>query len=256
MNPIVMPLIQPDNLNLKLELAKQAGAILYLDARLADKKGVPSNSPLNPTWHDLTDNNNNATPTNFAGTIASGVDVSDPSKANWSLDGTDDYFTLASSPSINILTPPLAIFSTFKVNAGSASKYLICKNLDSASNIQFAILWDSGSVGNANSIRCYLNSTGHSSPIDSVPVNAWVNAGYIWDGNLCKIYVNGQEVASIAFTTNPLTTRANMRIGNRAAAASHFDGKVGTSSIYSGLQATVYNVLKSEKEIAKSYVGW
>lgn len=238
------------------QLAKKAGAVLYLDARKATKYGLPTNSPLTNPWSDLSGNGNDGTPANFAGTTSSGVDVSDPLRPFWVFDGADDNFSFVNTPSVDVLNAPLAVFTTIKVSVGSSSRYVICKNLDSASNLQYAILFDSGSITVANSVKCYARSTGTNSAENSVMPGQWVNVGFIWDGANVQPYVNGKPSGSPLAVTGTLTSRPNLRIGRRETAASHFIGDIATATVYSGDKATISNILKSERMISNPYVVW
>lgn len=80
--------------NTKLTLVQSLGGILYYDALLATGSGLPSNSPLTDPWVDLI-NAYDGDLTNFAGTTASGWDITDPTKPFLKEDGTNDYVITA-----------------------------------------------------------------------------------------------------------------------------------------------------------------
>jgi len=195
---------------------------------------------------------NDAFPINFAGTTASGVDVSDPLRPCWVLDGTDDFFSLVNTPSIDVTSAPLAVFATIKC-LGTASGFIISKNLDAVGNIQYAIYWGSGAKG----ISAYMNGGQRGASLnDSVPTNIWYNVGFIWDGTNIKYYINlAQNGDAYAYNTT-LTSRANIQIGKIAGASPFmFKGNIATLSIYAGANCTEANVLKSEGFISKPYIA-
>lgn len=239
------------NRNLKT-LAKNAGAVLYLDARKSTGYDLPSNSPLTNPWTDLSGLANNATPTNMAGTTASGVDVSDPLKPFWALDGTDDFFSLVNTASLDITSAPLAVFSTFKIAVGAGNGWLFCKNLDALANVQYGFWY----VTTGSYTSAYLESTQRAyGANNSIVPGTWCNSGFIWDGTNVKAYVNciisGESIAC----SGALTSRANVRIGCRANNLIFLKGGIASVSVYAGAKATETNVLKAEKSISKTYIG-
>jgi hypothetical protein len=247
-NTIIDPL-NPHGVDFKA-LMKAAGGVLYLDARKATGNGLPSNNPLTGQWMDLSGLGNNATPTNFAGTAASGVDVSDPLRPFWVLDGTDDFFSLVNSASIDITSAPLAVFLTI-ATAGQGG-YVVCKNLDATINTQYGIYYDSsdGSFG----VSLEGGFRGWSS-VSAGLTNIWVNIGFVWDGTNIRIFKNGTQTNITVAYSATLTSRPNLRVGRRETATSYFKGKISTVSVYSGTKATEANVLKAEKAISRAYIG-
>jgi hypothetical protein len=256
-SPIRRPLISPEISAVKYDLSlanfvKGAGCVLYLDARKATGYGIPNNTPLTSPWVDLSGNRNDATPTNMAGTTASGVNTSNPSNPFWVLDGSDDFFSLVNTASIDITSAPLAMFLTLKVSVGAGTGYIICKNLDSPANIQYGCYWDSSGKRIVTSLE---NTARGGSASNSVLENVWCNVGVIWDGASVRHYVNLVQSGADGTCSGTLTSRENLRIGRRETMAGYFKASIATTTIYSGSNATTENILKAEKAISKAYVG-
>lgn len=238
-----------------IELAKSAGSVLYLDARKATGSGLPTNSPLTSPWVDLSKYTNNATPANMAGTTASGVDVSNPIKPFWALDGTDDFFTLINTASLDITSAPLAVFATLLIPTTSQNGYVFCKNEDAAANVQYALVFDNA----AGNFYVYIEGTnvGKGSGA-AITKDVFVNVGWIWDGTNIKHYVNQVQGGVVGTHSGTLTSRSRLHIGCRGNAAGgrliFHKGRIGTISVYSGAKCTESNVLRAEKAISKAYL--
>jgi hypothetical protein len=229
-------------------LIKAAGGVLYLDARKATGNGLPSNNPLTGQWMDLSGLGNNATPTNMAGTTASGVDISDPLRPCWVLEGTDDFFSMVNTASVDITSAPLAIFATVKIATGAAAGYIVSKNGVGNTERQYGLLWDTQSV------RAVLQSSARGqSAAGSVPENQWHNVGFTWDGVNVVYYIDGVVSGDPVATSTVLTSRPNMQVGRRETV--YYNGCLATVTIYAGAKATDANTLKAEREISKSYIG-
>jgi hypothetical protein len=237
----------------KIYKAREAGAKLLLLADLATGFGSPTNSPLTNPWVDLSDYGNNATPTNFAGTAASGVDISDPVKPFWVLDGTDDFFSLVNTPSLDITTAPLAMFATFK--ATSVNGFLLCKNNSYATNIQYAILLDNTTKAMQALLEKTTTGARAQSENNSILTNIWYNAGWIWNGENVQCYVNFEPSGIAGAFNGTLTSRAYTRIGCRELSAVFFKGNIATVSIYAGINATAAKVLAAETLISAPYLA-
>jgi hypothetical protein len=231
-------------------LAKQAGSVLYLDAHQANGVGLPINSQLTTPWSDLSGNANNATPTNMAGTTASGVDVSDPLRPFWALDGAEDFFSLVNTASVDITSAPLAVFATIKIFLNGNFYMIICKNTDSLLTTQYALYFAN------NAFYAYLEGAfkGNSATIADI-TDRWANVGFIWNGTNVKYYVDLLSSGNTTAFSGTLTSRPNLRIGRRETASNQFKGNIASVSIYAGTNATEANVLRAEKAISKTYIG-
>ena len=233
-------------------LVKSSGGVLYLDARKSTGSGLPTNSPLTTPWKDLSGRGNNATPTNFAGTTASGVDVSAPIKPFWVLDGTDDFFSLVNTASIDITAAPLAIFATFLVSPDSGiNGYLCAKTLDNTTpTVQYGLSYNKSN----QRIQVILEGVIRNTTLtNSILANTWYNAGFIWNGVDVRCYINNSISSSASAFTGSLTTKVNISIGRRM--GDYFEGNLATLTIYTGAKAAEANILKAEKAISKVYIG-
>lgn len=226
--------------------AQAAGAKLYLDARKATGTGLPTNTPLTTPWVDLSGNSNNATPTNFASTTASGVDVSDPLKPVWVLEGSDDCFNIIASLSLNITNAPLAIFATLKITTGASAGWILSKNVVGAADMQYGLYYNSAQF------QAYLEGASRVSV--NISQNIYYNVGFIWDGTNVKVYFNGVQNGAQQAFSGTLTNRSDMAIGKRANNAVFFKGRIATVTIYSGVNAVESKILAAEQLISAAYL--
>jgi hypothetical protein len=232
------------------KLVKSAGGVLYLDARKSTGYGQPINSPLTTPWKDLSGNGNDATPTNMAGTTASGVDTTDPLKPCWVLDGTDDFFSLVNTASLDITSAPLGVFATVKDNASNENGFIFCKALTNETDTQYGLYWSASSYVLASLNGAYKAN----SAANAVSTNTWYNVGFIWNGATVKVFVNKLQSGTPASFNEPLNSRSNTSIG-KAVSVYYFKGSIATLSIYTGSKATESNILKAERIISKAYIG-
>ena len=196
---------------------------------------------------------NRAININMAGTTSSGVDVTtDPSRPAWVLDGTDDHFRLPNSTNLNIISYPIAVFGTFRINSGAGSGYIFSKNLDSSNNVQYGLNWQTsnycaGLVGGTQQVTGTNNS---------VNIGTWYNVGFIYDGITVKLYVNG-SLANTNLTPTaeaiPFTNRPNVAIGRREAGV-YLKANLATVTVYAGAKCNERNILRAEKAISKVYI--
>jgi hypothetical protein len=237
------------------ELVKNAGGVAYFDARKATGDGLPTNSPLTSPWIDLSPHGNNATPTNMAGTTASGVDVTDVTKPFWVLDNTDDHFQLADSTSLDMKNAPLACFQTIYPST-LITGWMLSKALSSGATTQYGTNLDSGT----STFRAFLENSQRGQSATLTPDN-WYNIGWIWDGTTIRYYVNGVYGGTDGTYSGALTTRANVRIGCRSNSADgssnaiFYRGRIATVTVYTGTKCNESNILKAEKALSKVYIN-
>lgn len=244
-------MITPFLLNGFKKSVKNAGGVLYLDTRKATGFGIPSNSPLTSPFVDLNGYENNATLNNFAGNVTSGYDTTEILKPSLVFDGVDDFLSLVNVASLKLISPPLGIFFTVKLQTnGSGTTYLFCKNFDSTTNIQLSIGYHNAD----NRITIRLEGQDRiSSAINSIMPNTWYNIGFIWDGNRINVYINCNFIGYGTYSGN-LTEQPNILIGKRLITSGITKGAFATATIYQGSKSIESNILKAEKLISKAYI--
>lgn len=245
-----------NNIYTWMNMVKNAGGVLYLDARATTARmGLPKNSPLTNPWMDLSGLENDATPINMAGTTASGVNITDPLKPFWALDGIDDLFSFANTSSLDVTSAPLAIFTTVRIPASVAAAVTIFAKTTS-STMQYRFL-----IGSNNLLTVNLNSTTQIGNSVAITRDVFVNIGFIWDGTNVKFYVNGIAGGVNGTYTGTLTSQSYVRLGCRTNSAdglthtSFIQMDIATVTLYTGSLATEANILRAEKAISKAYIG-
>ena len=126
---------------------------------------------------------------------------------------TSDYISAANTSSIDVLAAPLSVSAWVHFNSTStANPYVLCKNLDSAATIQYAIYWD---IANKR-LNIYLDGAVRAiSASNSVLPGGWTHVGFAWNGSHVQCFVNGSASGSAGAYSGSLTSRPNMAIGRR-----------------------------------------
>jgi hypothetical protein len=152
------------------------------------------------------------------------------------LDGSDDYGYPMNSPALDITSAPLAVFVTVKMGTPGGTAYIVCKNLSTAGDAQYAIIHDvSGSyAGNANSFVVTIEAAGNyvKTPVGSAIIGTWQDIGFIWDGAKLKAWINASKIAAEDTYSGSLTSRPNFRIGRRETATGYSAGNMDNLWIY------------------------
>ena len=147
-------------------------------------------------------------------------------------DGTDDYGSAANSPALDITAAPLAVFATIKHNLAVGSfGYIVCKNLNSATNNQYGL----AVYETTKNIAVWLEGVENTVSVSGLFLQGIrYNVGFIWDGTNIKIYKNGAVVTLAAGGTysSLLTSRPHFNVGRRETAAAYFKGNIYDLSVY------------------------
>ena len=136
-------------------------------------------------------------------------------------DGSDDYVDCGDDASLDI-TDEITIEAW--VNPTSGTGYIISKNIDSATDNQYAIYWDGDQV-------MYYPSGTPISAVNSVPTGAWTHIVFTRTGTTGQFYINGVASGSPAACT--MYSRAtSVNIGRRKPGNFYFNGSIDDVAIY------------------------
>lgn len=146
------------------------------------------------------------------------------------LNGAEDHFYCNNHSNIDITSvtaqKPLSIFGFINVDTDfSTAGYIMCKNLDSSSNIQY------GYYVTPNAISVWLNGSQRAISSNVITKGKWQFVGFIFNGSEVNIYVNGQSVKNTVYTASTLTSYPYFNIGRRAPENSHIKGSLGIQFI-------------------------
>ena len=191
-----------------------------------DAQIVASNPGSGTTWFDLTANAYNGTLTNGAAFTAG-------TPKYVSLDGTNDYVDYGD------LFDPISAFTIqgwWYASDVTNKQIFVSKWADAGD--QRSILFGHR-INNDRGPCVILDRSGTFGTIlkiddpDELTVNTWYHLAVTYDGNNCKIYQDGVEIASGAFgsTGNLFNSTATIRVGNETGAA-FFTGRVGEFDWY------------------------
>jgi hypothetical protein len=147
----------------------------------------------------------------------------------YQFNGSTSYINVSDTLGLNITARPLTIAAWVKPAADVATSYFVCRNLDSAANVQYGVYYSSTGlplrIRLENADVCY-GDTG------SITLGAWQLIGFTWSAaGVPQCYVNGiANGAAGAAVTSALTARANISIGRRADSG-YFKGDMALMSV-------------------------
>lgn len=97
-----------------------------------------------------------------------------------------------------------------------------------------------------NKIRLFLNSSTYVESTTDIPVGTWTHIAGTYDGTNLKIFVNGVEENSVAFSDPLVTSDNEMKIGGGLVSdTEYFSGDIG--------EVRLWKVARTEVEISDSY---
>ena len=162
------------------------------------------------------------------------------------LDATDDDIKVANSPLLDITAAPLSVGIVFKIPTGSSSGMLYGK-ATALINTQFGIYWNATNPH----IDVYLNGTVvASSANNSAPVDTILEACFIWENGILRIYINAKASGSLAPFSTTLTSRADIYFGR--VATTYTKMYLYSASQYAGNTFNAGEILEHRREIMVS----
>lgn len=180
------------------------------------------------------------------------IDVTEYGQPCMVFDGTNDVLIAPNSASLDILAQPLYLGAVFNVDsAASADGWIIAKNTDDTSNIQYAMKYGNTNPqevfyleGATNNIAISANNS-ITKGIQTIQSASWVN-------NTMQCYDDSVTSGTTDTYSNTLTSRTLMAIGARnnsgLTQAGFFKGKFTESVI-----STTTNVSKLESNQKKFF---
>lgn len=222
------------------KLVKDAGGVLYLDARKADGS-APLTGNSSP-WVDLSGNGNNGTLTNFAGSVTSGWQA-EPSVLRF--EGVDDFVGFANTAILNITTAPLALGVTLKVTTDDTG-FILSKNVSSFSNVQYSLYHKIG--------RTIEFSSGGLAYAQAVfDTSNYVNVLFYWDGVNVSSYENSNSTPkSQTALVGTLISAGNLNLG-KIIEGTYLASDIATVTIYTG--SDINKILAAEAKISAQYLA-
>lgn len=152
-----------------------------------------------------------------------------------SLDGTDDYITVAHNSSQNI-PGSFSISSWIYINNFPGNGYydtVVTKDPAPGNEANYYL-----EINDTNDVNCGFYSGGsyrnHDATAASVGTGRWEHLTCVFndESNLMKIFVNGGEVYSGNETNTPVTTSSDISIGRVASNMQYIDGRIDDLRIY------------------------
>jgi hypothetical protein len=171
-----------------------------------------------------------------AGTIREAVRTAGKLGQGLSFDGVNDWVAVPDADSLD-LTTGMTLEAWVKPTALTTWRTVLMK--ESASGLAY------GLYGNTDTSRPSLNvhSTGGTEQdirgTAALSTSAWTHLGATYDGATLRLYVNGTQVATKAFTSALAVTASPLRVGGNAIWGEWFTGLIDEVRVYNrALSAT------------------
>ena len=241
------------------QIVKEAGGVLYRDARKADGriKLTGSNSPS----VDLSDNDNNGTLSDFvdsdilwsegevlwsaAEIFWDGIDLT----SGWQdgppilrYNGIGNFVAFGDTASLDINTAPLTLGCTSYIPTGASDGWLKTKD---NTNIQYGLFFNSSTV----EIEFWLENVKRASV--SIALDTWFNILFFWDGTDITPVVNNINQSTVGFI-GILTSQPNNYSGKRTS-GEYLEYDEATETIYIG--SDLAKIKKAEARISAQYLA-
>jgi len=214
------------------------GLVLYLDGR--DFK----NSPPTSLWMDRSGLGNNATPTGFAYTTASGSD----GVSGVVFDGVDDIATVTNNVNFDFGSGDFTIAFSVNMNVKNVINSIVCKRYSATSNASFYIYLGTTTIVFAYSVNGTVSS--EITFTKTLNVNTKYRILFRRVGTSLKCFVDNILISETSMGTNVIfTSTENMIMGALNSS--------GTKSYF--LNGTILNLLTykgkglTDSEIARDY---
>lgn len=160
------------------------------------------------------------------GTIAGATVASGKLGQGMNFDGINDYVSVPDSDSLD-LTTSFTLAAWIMPNVTGSDDGILIKSSDTNGSLgpyKFGIF-----AGNL-----YFGMNGGYSAVSTpfTAVNSWSHVVAKYDGSFAKLYINGTEVASSPYSTNPSPSIGELRIGDWSASDRIWSGKLDDVRIY------------------------
>ena len=144
-----------------------------------------------------------------------------------SLDGTDDNVSISDATSIKSFPSGLAIELWVKPGATMTNNGIIHKGLANDDG-DYALI-----LGASSHLKVYINGSGSVEGATSITdTTKWYHVAFTWDTVDAKVFVDGAEDNSLAWTTAPPETAGNLTIGYYYSQSYDWQGLVALVRIY------------------------
>jgi len=181
------------------------------------------NEASGSTTMDASGNNN-------TGTLGGGVVRTASGRFGSSLSFNGDYVTVANAASLNLTTTMTLEAWVYPTGTGDygtvvmkeqpgAYVYALYGSAPSTPSAEF-------NVGKGQSGQRITSSP------SSLVLNTWTHLATTFDGSIVRVYVNGTQVASQAFTGRITTSSGALRIGGSRVRGEYFTGQIDEVRVY------------------------
>lgn len=211
--------------------------VTVFNNNLVASYGFNENSGV--TANDNSGNNNNGTLTNGPAWSSSGR-----FGAAILFDGTNDMVAIPDASSLD-LTTGMTLEAWVNPSNLTGYKTIICKDRTSSA-FSYVLSANNNTSGAANqrpNSRLRVGSSNRTvTGTSKLPLNTWTHVASTYDGAVYRLFINGNQVATLNSTGNITTSTDLLRIGGSAALGSQY---------FAGLidEVRIYNRALSQSEI-------
>jgi hypothetical protein len=143
-------------------------------------------------------------------------------------DGVDDWVTIADSASLDLTTGMTLEAWVKPEELGSMWRTVVIK--EQSNQLAYA-LYANTDAGKPSGHVFTTSDNGLAGP-DRLPAGEWSHVATTWDGTTLRLYVNGEEKASMPLSGTAVRTSGALRIGGNAVWAEWFKGTIDEVRVY------------------------
>ena len=158
-------------------------------------------------------------------------------------DGVDDYVEIMDAPELNP-SNTITVEAWVKMENYSGLPTIVAKDDWSSAESGYVLRIDDYS--NVNSPQFQIGSYGWfgvQAPQGSIPYSEWTHVAGTFDGNTLKIYINGAEAGSAAFSGSIAQSPCSVYIGG------HYNNYVNRQWDGQVDEVRIWNICRTESEI-------
>jgi chitodextrinase len=147
-----------------------------------------------------------------------------------SFDGTSDWVTVPDAPSLDLSGPETLEAWVNPSTLGAVRRTVVGK--ENTTELAYGLYANTGMSTTAGGFGLDAVSETIVRGEIQLPLNAWSHLAFTYDGSTLRLYENGVQVSSLAWSGAPPLSGQALRIGGNAPKGEYFAGKIDEVRVY------------------------